>query len=183
MDPSCIKTNTWLAQHVTWQKLSYLCRVQCADASQFAEVLKLICKFLDPPPTEKRGLCSTCLNQGMLGSASALRNQGMLGSASTLRTLWKWCCVTSDACIWKAMHLLPGSFGALTLGTAMTEALLFWDYRAEEATCRFSSQRLQLSSLPIANIKSSHKYELSWMFSLQMTATPANICLQLHEKL
>lgn len=171
MDPSCIKMNTWLAQHVTLQKSSYLCRVQCADASQFAEVLKLICKFLDPSPTEKRGLCSTCLNQGMLGSAS------------TLRTLWKGCCVTSDACIWKAMRPLPGSFGALTLGTAMTEALLFWDYHAEEATSRFSSQQLQLSSLPIANIKSSHKYELSWMFSLQMTATLANICLYLHEKL
>lgn len=81
------------------------------------------------------------------------------------------------------MYLLPGSFGVLTLETARKEALLFWVYCAEEATCRFSSQQLQLSSLPITNIKSSHKNELSWMFSLQMTATPANICLHLHEKL
>lgn len=32
--------------------------------------------------------------------------------------IWqKWHCVTSEACTWEALHLLPGSLGTLTLGT------------------------------------------------------------------
>lgn len=99
----------------------------------------------NPLSTENQGLCSTCLNQGMLRTAS------------TDRTQWKWCCVTSHSIGYKR----PCIFSLACLRCSLWGQMLWkkFDY----------SETIMLKKPHVGSLVNSSE----WALSQQPTLTPA----------
>lgn len=161
--------NSWLGKHVTLWNLSYLCVLMLHNSQKFENLCA-------NPLTLLPRRSEVCVLPAYIKACLGLHQPSEHGESDAvwlLKCAYKrpyiFCLVHLGCSLWRQLPWKKSDYSETTV------------LKRPHAGSLVNSSSWALSQQ--ANINSSHKNELSWMFSLQMTTTPANICLHLHEKL